>query len=207
VVSGSAMVYDKQCRDEDSLRWSSMASSSGSVCTEDGPELLGVDPYPDSSIVSDLVCLLVGAAVDGLGPLTGCAEDGSAGLAAMWLTGSVGCVDAGSSGGSTGSAFSDCVDPADDGSAGFSGDATAVKPLDDFARKDTQSWFFGWPRVGVQHDERLLAKLEVIVKNSSHANLVVPSPDRSTDMLEELASLDAVRRQDLATAWVQALSG
>ena len=62
----------------------------------------------------------------------------------------------------------------------------------------------------MQHDERLLAKLEVIVKNSSRANLAAPSLDRSTDMLrmrEELASLDAVRRQDMATAWVQALLG
>jgi hypothetical protein len=69
---------------------------------------------------------------------------------------------------------------------------------------------FGWLRAGVQHDERLLAKLEVIVEKMSRANLVVPSLDRSKDMLrmqEELASLDGVRRQDMATAWVQALSG
>jgi Na+-transporting methylmalonyl-CoA/oxaloacetate decarboxylase gamma subunit len=44
------------------------------------------------------------------------------------------------------------------------------KPFDDSARKDMQAWFFGWLRAGVQHDERLLAKLEVIVKNSSLAN-------------------------------------
>ncbi|KAE8077104.1 hypothetical protein FH972_015702 [Carpinus fangiana] len=80
-----------------------------------------------------------------------------------------------------------------------------AKPYDDSARKDTQAWFFGWLRAGVQHDERLLAKLEMIVENTSRANLAVPSPDRSTDMLqmqEELASLDAARRQDMATAWV-----
>jgi hypothetical protein len=33
----------------------------------------------------------------------------------------------------------------------------------------------------VQHDERLLAKLEVIVEKTSRANLAVPSPDRSMD--------------------------
>ncbi|KAE8077344.1 hypothetical protein FH972_015916 [Carpinus fangiana] len=45
---------------------------------------------------------------------------------------------------------------------------------------------------------------------ASRANLAVPSPDRSQEMLqmrEELASLDVVRRQAMATAWVQALSG
>jgi hypothetical protein len=80
----------------------------------------------------------------------------------------------------------------------------------DSARKDSQAWFFGWLRAGVQHDERLLAKLEVIVENTSHANPVVPSLDRSKDMLlmqEELASLGVARRQDMAIAWVQALSG
>jgi hypothetical protein len=90
------------------------------------------------------------------------------------------------------------------------GDATTAKPLDDSARKDTQAWFFGWLRAGVQHDERPLAKLDVIVKNTSRANLAVYSPDHSSDMLwmrEELASLDAKRRQDMATTWVQPLSG
>jgi hypothetical protein len=62
----------------------------------------------------------------------------------------------------------------------------------------------------VQHNERLLTKLEAIVENTSRANLAVPSTDRSKDMLrmrEEHASLDVVRRQAMATAWVQALSG
>ena len=92
----------------------------------------------------------------------------------------------------------------------LSGDATTAKPFDVSARKDTQAWFFGWQRAGVQHDERLLAKLEVIVEKTSRANLAVPSPDHSMDMLqmqEELVSLDAARRQDMAIAWVQALSG
>jgi hypothetical protein len=88
--------------------------------------------------------------------------------------------------------------------------ATATNPLADSARKDLQAWFFGWLRAGVQHHERLLAKLEVIVENTSRANLVAPSLDHSMDILrmwEELASLDDARRQDMATAWVQALSG
>jgi hypothetical protein len=62
----------------------------------------------------------------------------------------------------------------------------------------------------VQHDERLLAKLEVIVEKTSRATQAVPFPYRSSGMLrmrEELASLDAARRQDMAIAWVQALSG
>jgi hypothetical protein len=63
------------------------------------------------------------------------------------------------------------------------GDATEEKPLDDSFRKDMQAWFFGWLRAGVQHDKKLLAKLEVIVENSSRANLAVPSPARPTDIL------------------------
>ncbi|KAE8076570.1 hypothetical protein FH972_015210 [Carpinus fangiana] len=89
-------------------------------------------------------------------------------------------------------------------------DAVAMKLLDDSARKDTQAWFYRWLRAGVQHDESPLAKLEVIVENTSRANLAVSSPDRSLELLqmwEELASLDAERRQDMATAWVQALLG
>jgi hypothetical protein len=133
------------------------------------------------------------------------------------------CFDEGS-GSSTMSTFSDFVDEGSGsstvsalstGSFGYAvldlfGDAIAAKPFDVSTRKDAQAWFFGWLRPGVQHDERLLAKLEVIVEKTSRANLVVPSPDRSSDMLrmrEELASLDAARRQDMAIAWVQALSG
>jgi hypothetical protein len=96
------------------------------------------------------------------------------------------------------------------GSYGFSGIATAAKPFDDSARKDMQAWFFGWLRTGVQHDERLLAKLEVIIENTRRANQAVPFPDLSKDMLqmrEELASLDAVWRQEMAIAWVQGPSG
>jgi hypothetical protein len=50
----------------------------------------------------------------------------------------------------------------------------------------------------------------VIVEKTSRANLAVSSLDHSSDMLqmrEELVSLDAARRQDMAIAWVQALSG
>jgi hypothetical protein len=100
---------------------------------------------------------------------------------------------------STGFAESDCF-----------GDATAEKPLDDSFRKDMQAWFFGWLRAAVQHDKKLLAKLEVIVENTSRANLAIPPPARSTNMLrmrEKLESFDAARMQDMAIVWVQALSG
>jgi hypothetical protein len=92
----------------------------------------------------------------------------------------------------------------------LTGAATVASPLADSNRKALQAWFFGWLRAGVQHDERLLANLEAIVEKKSRASLAIPSLDRSMDMLrmqEELASLDDVRRQDLATAWVQVLSG
>jgi uncharacterized protein YmfQ (DUF2313 family) len=57
----------------------------------------------------------------------------------------------------------------------------------------------------VQHDEKLLAKLDVIVKRTSHAKLDALSPDRTTEMLqkrEKLASIDVESRQVLATSWL-----
>jgi hypothetical protein len=57
----------------------------------------------------------------------------------------------------------------------------------------------------VQHDEKLLAKLDVIVKRTSHAKLDALSTDRTTEMLqkrEKLASIDVESRQVLATSWL-----
>jgi hypothetical protein len=57
----------------------------------------------------------------------------------------------------------------------------------------------------VQHDEKLLAKLDVIVKRTSHAKLDALSSDRTTEMLqkrEKLASIDVESRQVLATSWL-----
>jgi hypothetical protein len=85
------------------------------------------------------------------------------------------------------------------------GAATVVKPLAVSARKDSQAWFFGWLRAGVQHDEKLLAKLDVIVERTSCAKLDALSPDRSMEMLrmqEKLASLDVESRQAMATSWL-----
>jgi hypothetical protein len=92
------------------------------------------------------------------------------------------------------------------------GAATVAKPLAISARKDLQAWFFGWLRAGLQHDEKLLAKLDVIVERTSHAKLDALSPDCSTKMLrmqEKLASLDVESRQAVATSWLnlQAQSG
>ncbi|KAE8076420.1 hypothetical protein FH972_015076 [Carpinus fangiana] len=96
------------------------------------------------------------------------------------------------------------------------GAATAAKLLAVSTRKssleDSHAWFFGWLRAGVQHDERLLAKLNVIVERTSSANLVALSSICSREMLrmqEELASLDVESRQALAISWpsLQACSG
>ena len=56
----------------------------------------------------------------------------------------------------------------------------------------------------MQHDEKLLAKLDVIVERTSCAKLDALSLDRSTEMLwmqEKLASLDVESRQVMATSW------
>ena len=88
-----------------------------------------------------------------------------------------------------------------------SGEATCCLCLE-----DSQAWFFGWMRAGVQHDERLLAKMDIIVERTSRAKLAALSPDHSREMLqmrEELASLDVESRQAMATSWLslQAHSG
>jgi hypothetical protein len=57
----------------------------------------------------------------------------------------------------------------------------------------------------VQHDEKLLAKLDVIVKRTSRAKLDALSLDRTTEMLrkrEKLTSIDVESRQVLATSWL-----
>jgi hypothetical protein len=112
------------------------------------------------------------------------------------------------------SSMSECLSSSDISnecsSSGFAkneliGDVTVAKSLAVSARKDSQAWFFGWLRAGVQHDEKLLAKLEVIVERTSRAKLDALSPDRSTEMLqmrEKLASMDVERRQAMATAWL-----
>jgi hypothetical protein len=87
----------------------------------------------------------------------------------------------------------------------FIGDVTMTKSLAVSARKDSQAWFFGWLRASVQHDEKLLAKLDVIVERTSRAKLDALSPDRSIEMLqmrEKLASMDVERGQALATTWL-----
>jgi hypothetical protein len=83
-----------------------------------------------------------------------------------------------------------------------------VRPLgfaENDLRKKSQAWFFGWLRDCVQHDEKLLAKLDVVVERTSRAKLDALSPDHSSVMLqtrEKLASLDAEMRQALAIAWL-----
>jgi hypothetical protein len=60
-------------------------------------------------------------------------------------------------------------------------------------------------RAGLHHDEKLLAKLDVIVKRTSRAKLDVLSPDRTTDLLlmrEELESMDVESRQVVAISWL-----
>jgi hypothetical protein len=72
-------------------------------------------------------------------------------------------------------------------------------------RKESQAWFFGWVRDCVQHDEKLLAKLDFVVERMSRAKLDPLAPDHSSVMLqtrEKLASLDAETRQALAIAWL-----
>jgi hypothetical protein len=57
----------------------------------------------------------------------------------------------------------------------------------------------------VQHDEKLLAILDVIVERMSRAKLNDLSLDRSTEMLrmrEKLASMDVESRQAMATFWL-----
>ena len=57
----------------------------------------------------------------------------------------------------------------------------------------------------MQHDEKLLAKLDVIVERTSCAKLDALSPDRSTEMMqmrEKLVSLDVESRQAMATSWL-----
>jgi hypothetical protein len=57
----------------------------------------------------------------------------------------------------------------------------------------------------VQHDEKLLAKLDVIVERTSRAKLDALSLDRSTEKLrmrEKLASMNVESRQAMATSWL-----
>jgi hypothetical protein len=57
----------------------------------------------------------------------------------------------------------------------------------------------------VQHDEKLLAILDVIVERMNRAKLNDLSLDRSTEMLrmrEKLASMDVESRQAMATFWL-----
>jgi hypothetical protein len=85
------------------------------------------------------------------------------------------------------------------------GDVTVTKSLAVSARKDSQAWFFGWVRASVQHDEKLLAKLDVIEERTRRAKLDALSPDRTIEMLqmrEKLASMDVEWGQALATAWL-----
>jgi hypothetical protein len=85
------------------------------------------------------------------------------------------------------------------------GDVTVAKSLAVSTRKDAQTWFFGWLRAGVQHDEKLLAKLDIIVERTSRTKLDALSPDCSMEMLwmrEKLASMDVEHRQAMATAWL-----
>jgi hypothetical protein len=110
------------------------------------------------------------------------------------------------------SLMSECLSSSDifDEAPGFAedeliGDVTVAKSLAVSARKDAQSWFFGWLRAGVQHDEKLLAKLDIIVERMSRTKLDALSPDCSMEMLqmrEKLASMDVERRQAMATAWL-----
>jgi hypothetical protein len=84
------------------------------------------------------------------------------------------------------------------------GDVTVTKSLVS-VRKDSQAWFFGWVRASVQHDEKLLAKLDVIEERSRRTKLVAFSPDRTIEMLqmqEKLVSMDVERGRALATAWL-----
>jgi hypothetical protein len=84
------------------------------------------------------------------------------------------------------------------------GDITVAKSLTT-ARKDSQAWFFGWVRANVQHDEKLLAKLDVIEERSRRKKLVAFSPDRTIEMLqmqEKLVSMDVERGRALAIAWL-----
>jgi hypothetical protein len=164
----------------------SVSSSSFACSDDDGSSTVSADDGSSTVVPADDVSSTVSAEDEFAG------SDGSA-----LSTGSDGFAG---SDGFNGSDGFDGLDVSD----GF---ATA---LDESVRKDTRAWFFGWLRAGVQHDERLLAKLEVIVEKTSRATQATPCPYRSSDMLrmrEELASLDAVRRQDMAIAWVQALSG
>jgi hypothetical protein len=85
------------------------------------------------------------------------------------------------------------------------GDVTVTKSLAVSARKDSQAWFFGWVRASVQHDEKLLAKLDVIEERSRRTKLDAFSPDRTIEMLqmqEKLVSMDVERGRALATAWL-----
>jgi hypothetical protein len=105
--------------------------------------------------------------------------------------------------GSTGSASMVSVECKSTGSA--IGAVTEAKPLACSARKETRAWFIGWLRAGLQHDEKLLAKLDGIVKRTSRAKLDVLSPDRTTDLLlmrEELESMDVESRQVVAISWL-----
>jgi hypothetical protein len=105
--------------------------------------------------------------------------------------------------GSTGSASMVSVECKSTGSA--IGAVTEAKPLACSARKETRAWFIGWLRAGLQHDEKLLAKLDVIVKRTSRVKLDVLSPDRTTDLLlmrEELESMDVESRQVVAISWL-----
>jgi hypothetical protein len=85
------------------------------------------------------------------------------------------------------------------------GDVTVTKSLAVSVRKDSQAWFFGWVRANVQHDEKLLAKLDVIEERSRRTKLVAFSSDRTREMLqmqEKLVSMDVERGRALATVWL-----
>jgi hypothetical protein len=85
------------------------------------------------------------------------------------------------------------------------GDVIVTKSLAVSARKDSQAWFFGWVRASVQHDEKLLAKLDVIEERSRRTKVDALSPNRTIEMMqmqEKLASMDAERVQALAFAWL-----
>ncbi|KAE8125923.1 hypothetical protein FH972_020684 [Carpinus fangiana] len=191
--SVSSTVIDERSR----LQEASPVSSTGSVWS---------DGVSDSGSV-----VASGHAGDGfssssdLGPLTlvgpEAAGDGSVSSLVAPASGSVS-VPVGVGPVSSGSASMASVECSSPGFAEneLIGAVTVAKPL-----AVSQAWFFGWLRAGVQHDEKLLAKLYVIVERRSRAKLDALSPDRSIEMLrmrKKLASMDDESRQAMATSWL-----
>jgi hypothetical protein len=190
---------------EDQSRLASPVSSTGSV-KSDGVSDTG-------SVVAsghaDEGAAYSSSAGDGLASCASGSEDSLVGLANA-SDGSVPTIPSGSVSvpigeGSTGSISMVSVECKSPGFAKneLIGAVTVAKPLAVSARKETQAWFIGWLRAGVQHDEKLLAKLDVIVKRTSRVKLDALYPDRTTDLLrkqEELASMDVESRQVVATS-------